>query len=223
MNNTGDKEETLIKSKKRVADHGEVYTPSWLVESMLDLVKQETERIDSRFLEPACGDGNFLAKVLERKLKIVFQRYRKSQEEYEKYAVLGISSIYGIDIIQDNVVACRDRLLKIFEDDYRNIYKDKINPLCIESVEKILSLNIVHGDALSLKSCDKKPKPIIFPEWSLVNTTHFKRRDFSFEELMATLDYNSMPLFSDQNEDVFIPTPVKEHDLVHYLKINDAN
>ena len=215
-------EETLIKSKQRVADHGEVFTPTWLVDSMLDLVKQETERIDARFLEPACGDGNFLSQVLSRKLEIISKRYRKSQNEYEKYAVVGISSIYGIDIIQDNVVACRDRLLNIFEDEYKDIYKDKINPSCIESVKKILSLNIVHGDALSLKSCDKIPKPIVFPEWSLVNATHFKRRDFSFEELMTTSDYNSMPLFSDQNEDVFIPTPVKEYDLVHYLKINDA-
>ena len=215
-------EEILIKSKQRVADHGEVFTPTWLVDSMLDLVKQETERIDSRFLEPACGDGNFLSQVLSRKLEIISKRYRKSQNEYEKYAVVGISCIYGIDIIHDNVVACRDRLLAIFEDEYRNIYKDKINLSCIESVKKILSLNIVHGDALSLKSCDKKPKPIVFPEWSLVNATHFKRRDFSFEELMTTSDYNSMPLFSDQNEDVFIPTPVKEYDLVHYLKINDA-
>lgn len=215
-------EEILIKSKQRVADHGEVFTPTWLVDSMLDLVKQETERIDSRFLEPACGDGNFLSQVLSRKLEIISKRYRKSQNEYEKYAVVGISSIYGIDIIHDNIVACRDRLLNIFEDEYKDIYKDKINPSCIESVKKILSLNIVHGDALSLKSCDKKPKPIVFPEWSLVNATHFKRRDFSFEELMATSDYNSMPLFSDQNEDVFIPTPVKEYDLVHYLKISDA-
>lgn len=53
----------LVKSKQRVADHGEVFTPAWMVEAMLDLVKGETERIDSRFLEPACGSGNFLVPI----------------------------------------------------------------------------------------------------------------------------------------------------------------
>ena len=61
-------QESLVKSKQRVTDHGEVFTPSWMVEDMLNLVKGESERIDSRFLEPACGDGNFLKVVLQRKL-----------------------------------------------------------------------------------------------------------------------------------------------------------
>ena len=75
-----------VKSKKRVADHGEVFTAEREVNAMLDLVKQETERIDSRFLEPACGDGNFLTEVLKRKLIVVENRYRKSQLEFERYS-----------------------------------------------------------------------------------------------------------------------------------------
>ncbi len=70
--------ENLVKSRQRVADHGEVFTPSWMVEDMLDLVKAESERIDSRFLEPACGSGNFLKSVLKRKLTTVQSRYGKS-------------------------------------------------------------------------------------------------------------------------------------------------
>ena len=89
-----------VKSKKRVSDHGEVFTAKREVNAMLDLVKQETERIDSRFLEPACGDGNFLAEILRRKLKIVRGRYRKSPADYEKYAVVAVTSIYGVDILQ---------------------------------------------------------------------------------------------------------------------------
>lgn len=218
-------EEVLIKSKQRVADHGEVLTPTWLVDSMLDLVKQETERIDSRFLEPACGDGNFLSQVLLRKLGIILQRYRKSQSEFEKYSIIAVSSIYGIDIIEDNVVTCRKRLLDLFEGIYRKGFKDKIKQDCLLSVQKVLSLNIIYGNALSLQTCDSAPQPIVFAEWSLVNERQIKRRDFNFGELVSIAECNSdssMPLFSDLGEDVFIPKPVCEYPLQNYLKLYDA-
>src|SRR5574344_9435 len=112
-----------VKSKKRVAEHGEVFTSEREVNAMLDLVKDESERIDSRFLEPACGNGNFLAQILKRKLGIVAARYAKSQTEYDRYAVLAVSSLYGIDILQDNVENCRIRLASVFNDFYRNTYK----------------------------------------------------------------------------------------------------
>ena len=108
-----------VKSKKRVTDHGEVFTAEREVNAMLDLVKQETERIDSRFLEPACGDGNFLAEILRRKLAVVKRKYRKSPMDYEKNAVLAATSIYGVDILQDNVDACRERM---FNDMGQGIY-----------------------------------------------------------------------------------------------------
>ena len=88
-----------IKSKQRVADHGEVLTGLREVNAMLNLVQQEADRIESRFLEPACGNGNFLAEILVRKLRVVEKRYAKSQLEFERYAVLAVSSIYGIDIL----------------------------------------------------------------------------------------------------------------------------
>src|SRR3990167_4589642 len=118
------KEEKQVVSKKRVTDYGEVYTCKREVNSMLDLVKQETERIESRFLEPACGTGNFLTEILERKLCIVESRYSKSQLEYERNAVLAVSSIYGIDILEDNVVECRKRLFDIFDQKYTSLFKD---------------------------------------------------------------------------------------------------
>src|SRR2546430_4124039 len=99
-----------IKTKQRVADHGEVLTGTREVNAMLDLVKQETERIESRFLEPACGTGNFLTEILERKLRIVKSRYGKNKWDFERYAVLAVSSIYGIDCQLDNVEKCRERL-----------------------------------------------------------------------------------------------------------------
>jgi type I restriction-modification system DNA methylase subunit len=109
------KPEKQLKSRKRVADHGEVFTSEREVNAMLDLVKQETERIESRFLEPACGNGNFLAEILKRKLEVVDNRYSKSQLEWERYAVLAVSSIYGVDILEDNAIECRERLFKIFD------------------------------------------------------------------------------------------------------------
>ncbi|WP_200865514.1 DNA methyltransferase [Thermosynechococcus sp. NK55a] len=114
-----------IKSKQRIADYGEVLTPRPIVNAMLDLVKQETERIDSRFLEPACGTGNFLTEILKRKLKIVEKRYGKSQLEYERYAVLAVSSLYGIEILEDNAQECRQRLFAVFDEAYTRLFKEK--------------------------------------------------------------------------------------------------
>lgn len=211
-----------IVSKKRVMDHGEVYTNSREVNAMLDLVKSETERIDSRFLEPACGTGNFLTEILERKLKVVRTKYGKTQLDYERYAVLAISSIYGIDILADNVQECRERLFHIIDERYTNLFKNTAKEKFRSTVRYILQCNIIHGDALSLKTVDENPRPIIFSEWSLANGSLLKRRDFSFHELLAHEATKELPLFSDLGEEVFIPTPEKEYPLVHFLEVADA-
>jgi hypothetical protein len=117
-----------VRTKKRVSDHGEVLTGHREVIAMLDLVKQETERIDSRFLEPACGDGNFLTAILERKLAVVEKRYGKSQLDFERYAILAVSSIYGIDILPDNVRDCRRKLFEVFEANYKRLFKHAGKP-----------------------------------------------------------------------------------------------
>ncbi|MEK7375746.1 MAG: DNA methyltransferase, partial [Candidatus Margulisiibacteriota bacterium] len=170
--------EKQVISKKRVADHGEVYTAKREVDAMLDLVKQETERIESRFLEPACGTGNFLTEILERKLKVVETRYRKSQIDYERYSVVAVSSIYGIDILNDNVVKCRERLFNVFNEKYESLFNDKCREDCRNSVRFILERNIIWGDALTLNTVGDKPEHIIFSEWSPVNGSMVKRRDF---------------------------------------------
>jgi len=218
-----EKQETQVVSKKRVTDHGEVLTSKREVNAMLDLVKSETERIDSRFLEPACGTGNFLAEILERKLRVVEARYGKSQLDYERYAILAVSSIYGIDILEDNVQQCRQRLFGIFDLNYLRLFKNKTNDNCRESVRYILERNIIHGDALSLKTVGDNPKPIIFSEWSPVNGSMLKRRDFTFHGLLEHASMKELPLFSDLGEDVFIPTPEKEYPLTHFLEVADAD
>ncbi|HDP94158.1 MAG TPA: SAM-dependent DNA methyltransferase [Candidatus Aminicenantes bacterium] len=214
--------EEQVKSKQRVADHGEVLTGKREVNAMLDLVKQETERIESRFLEPACGNGNFLAPILERKLAVVEKRYGKSQLDFERYAILAVSSIYGIDIQEDNVQHCRQRLFGIFDLLYLRLFKDRTKDACRESIRFILERNIIWGDALDLKTRKEPRVPIVFSEWSPLNGSMFKRRDFVFKDLLDHEGMKELPLFSDLGEDVFIPTPEKEYPPVHFMEIANA-
>ncbi|MDU2239743.1 MAG: hypothetical protein E7E23_04135 [Paenibacillus sp.] len=211
-----------IKSKQRVIDHGEVFTSAREVNAMLDLVKQETERIDSRFLEPACGDGNFLAEILNRKLGVVRDRYRRSPADYEKYAIVAITSIYGVDILQDNVVDCRKRLFEIFNKEYIANCKKEASEECREAVKFIIKRNILCGDALTLKA--PSDEPIIFSEWSLVTGAMIKRRDFRLDQLLAddsdlvSIITNNMVY--DEEIRAFIPTPIKEFPLTHYRRVH---
>ncbi|MSQ14283.1 MAG: SAM-dependent DNA methyltransferase [Dehalococcoidia bacterium] len=210
-----------VVSKQRVTDHGEVLTGRREVNAMLDLVKSETERIDARFLEPACGTGNFLAEILERKLRVVETRYRKSRLEFERYAILAVSSIYGIDKLEDNVQQCRQRLFGKFDISYTRLFKGKSSDGCRESVRFILERNIIHGDALSLTTEGYNPRPIAFSEWSPVNGSMLKRRDFTFHEL---LEHEALkePRVSDLGKKVFIPTPQKEYPPTHFLRVADV-
>ncbi|MCH2449244.1 MAG: hypothetical protein MK198_03780 [Gracilimonas sp.] len=202
-----------VKSKERVSDHGEVFTNEREVNAMLDLVKQETERIDSRFLEPACGTGNFLVEVLRRKLSVLRSRYRNSQAEYEPYGVSAIGSLYGIDILLDNAEECRERLFGIFEEEYRGLFKNKARTDYLSSIEFILNRNIIHGDALTLKRVGLTEEPIIFSEWSLVYRDKVKRRDFTMTNLLANQPMDEPNLFSDLGDEAFIPTPCADYPL----------
>lgn len=216
--------EMQVKSKKRVVDHGEVFTAEREVKAMCDLVKQETERIESRFLEPACGNGNFLAEVLSRKLAVVKKRYGKSCAEYEKYAVLAVSSLYGVDILEDNVAECRERLYAIWDKAYSAVLRDRADNLCRDAVRFILSRNILCGDALTMLKSNGSP--IVFAEWSLVSGDRIKRRDFELNELLSghkkqmTLDMIGWEY--DEEIKGFIPLPVAEYPLVSYTEVQHA-
>jgi hypothetical protein len=206
-----------VKSKQRVTDHGEVFTNQREVNAMLDLVKQETERIDSRFLEPACGNGNFLAEVLKRKLATVDSRYSKSQVEWERYSVIAVSSIYGVDILEDNAIECRERLLGLYTNWYTKLFK-QIKNECIRSVSFLLKRNILWGDALDFTNPISK-EPIIFSEWSAVNGSMFKRRDYMFKFLVEKTHQFSM--FNDEGNAASIDEPVREYPLIHFLKLGE--
>ena len=186
---------TQIKSKQRVEDHGEVFTAEREVNAVLDLVNTESERVDSRFLEPACGDGNFLSEILRRKLDVakrlsVPPRKRKIQPaEFEKQSVIAVTSIYGIDLLIDNVISCRKRLFQIWYKAYSDICANSTDPNCIDAIKFILSRNVICGNALSMKqvdeNCNDLEEPIIFSEWSFVTGSIMQRRDFRFDKLLA--------------------------------------
>ena len=203
-----------VKSKERVADFGEVNTSDREVNAMLDLVKQETERLDSRFLEPACGDGNFLIEVLNRKLGVLVKKYKKNQYEFERNSVVVVGSIYGVDILADNAQSARDRLFDRFIKVYEKYFEEYLNDNLIKSIRFILDRNIIHADALTLKQVDNE-QPVTFSEWSIVNRK-LKRRDFTLSDLLAYSPFEKGTLFSDLGEVVNIPEPIKTHKLVNY-------
>lgn len=193
----------LIKSRKRVADHGEVFTPSWLVEGMLDLVKDETERIDSRFLEPACGSGNFLVRILQRKLAAVELKFGKSDFEKRHYALLGLMCAYGIELLSDNIADCRANMLEILSDylgldESEDIYR---------AAAYVLSQNLIHGDALTMRTSEGEP--ITFAEWGYLGKGKFQRRDFRLDVLVGMSAFmEQSPLFA----------PLGKHNIFKPLK-----
>lgn len=191
-----------IRSKQRVADHGEVFTPPRIVAAMLDLVKDETERIDSRFLEPACGSGNFLVQVLKRKLAVVDAKYGQSDFERRHYALLALMCIYGIELLADNIAECRANMLEILAESLALSDTDELRAAAFY----VLSQNLVHGDALALK--DASGQPITFAEWGYLGKGKFQRRDFRFDALTASSTLTSDgSLFAHLSKhEIFAPT-----------------
>lgn len=208
--------EQQVKSADRVRNHGEVLTARREVEAMLDLVKNESERIDSRFLEPACGDGNFLVAILERKLQTVASRYKSKQADFEVQMLSAMGSIYGIDLLEDNIEIAQRRLSDIACKFYKQSLRKKPDENFLKIVDFILKKNIQQGD--SLNGIDK----IIFTQWSLVGY-RFKREEYSFSQLNQEAEILNTPLFAalrnEKGEEVFIPTPIKSYKLTHYKNL----
>lgn len=205
VQNQSDASESLVKSKKRVADHGEVFTPSWMVEDMLNLVRDESERIDSRFLEPACGSGNFLKPVLVRKLRTVESKYKKSEFERRHYALFALMCIYGIELLPDNAAECRQNLLDIFNEFLGKTNEDEA---WVDAARNVLGVNIIHGDALTLKT--ESGDAIEFPEWGYLGSGKFQRRDFRYEALTQRASFEGTLFGMLDEHELFIPTRTYE-------------
>lgn len=228
-----------IKSKERVADHGEVFTSEREVNAMLDLVKQETERIESRFLEPACGDGNFLEEILRRKLKVALKASKYKGKlfpaDYEKKAILCLCSIYGVELLQDNVDSCIERLYDIWNKEYTKRMKSEASDQAREVARFVLQKNILCGDTLTMLKTDGTP--IIFAQWDLISGDNIKRRDFRLDELvsggndaksekpsaqMTLSDVTPHSTFTyDEMTGAWMPDPIKEYPPTDYRRIVD--
>jgi hypothetical protein len=193
---------SLVKSRQRVADHGEVFTPPWMVEAMLDLVRDETERIDARFLEPACGSGNFLVQILRRKLTAVDRKYGASAFERRHYALLALMGVYGIELLPDNIAECRANLRQIFVDHLGITPTDEL----ARAATTVLALNLVHGDALTMRT--QAGEPITFAEWGYLGKGRFQRRDFRFDSLTQSSAFSAADsLFAQLGKhEIFTPT-----------------
>lgn len=192
--------ESLVKSRKRVADHGEVFTPSWMVEEMTDLVGTESKRIDSRFLEPACGSGNFLKVVLNRKLQTVQLTYGKSEFEKKHHALFALMCIYGIELLEDNVIECREGLLEIYS---KFLQVEETNSWYRAGL-RVLSVNIIQGDALTLRTTSGEH--IEFPEWGYLGSGKFQRRDFRFDSLTQRASLQGTLFEYLEEHEIFVPT-----------------
>ena len=191
-----EEQEKQIKSKERVRTRGEVFTAAREVNAMLDLVKDETENIDATFLEPACGTGNFLDEVLRRKLAVCQKRYGKSAADYEKFSFLACTTLYGVDIMADNVERCRERLFETWEGSFNTeaqghregVGKSDFHGRVSAAVKKVFERNILLGNALSMKRVDEKGndlnEPIAFTEWKFALGDKLKREEYRFDVLL---------------------------------------
>ena len=246
-----EQQEKQIKSKERVRTRGEVFTAAREVNAMLDLVKDETENIDSTFLEPACGDGNFLDEVLRRKLAVCRKRYGKSAADYEKMSFLACTTLYGVDIMADNVERCRERLFETWEESFNTeaqrhregVEKSDFHSLVARAVKTVFEKNILLGNALSMKRVDEKQndldEPIVFTEWKFALGDKLKREEYRFDVLLegwtrsrasemtfdffgdASASVNWMGDPDDPEKKRMIPAPSKVYPLVDYWKIGD--
>ncbi len=192
----------LVKSKKRVVDHGEVFTPPWMVDAMLDLVKDETERIDSRFLEPACGSGNFIVKILQRKLAAVELKYGKSGFDRQQYALLALMSMYGIELLEDNIAECRAKTLEVFAEYLQLQESDEL----YRAAAHVLSVNLIHGDALAMRT--HTGESIAVAEWGYLGKGKYQRRDFRLDVLTGSAATSESDGLFDKHE---IFTPIRSY------------
>ena len=224
-----EQQRSQIKSKERVSERGDVFTAEREVNAMLDLVANECLRPDSRFLEPACGDGNFLSAILKRKLTELRRKYKKSPRDYEKQAIVAIGSLYGVDIMNDNVLACRERLFVIWDEEYTAHCKGDASDEAREAARFIISRNVINGNALTLMCVDDEGKdtsaPIVFSEWTLISGTQMQRSDYTMSDLLTYND-NSV---EDGMGNLFALTEEEKEEggiflrryITHYKKVQD--
>lgn len=193
----------LVKSKQRVADHGEVFTPAWLVEDMLDLVGEDAARIDARVLEPACGAGNFLVAALARKFATVEAKHGGNDFARRHYALFALMCLYGIELLADNAAECRENLAEVYST-FLGVAPDDV---WARAARAVLATNIVQGDALKMTT--PSGVPITFAEWGYLGKGKYQRRDFRYDALTERSEYEAEgSLFADLGHELFTPAAI---------------
>lgn len=217
--------EIFTKSKERVQNHGEVFTPTWVVEDILNLLPKKVWEVSETFLEPACGEGVFLVEIYKRKLQNI---KADTLEEWEWQAAIATSSIYGIELLEDNAEQCTMNLIRLFTKFYEKISSNNPDEEVIRTIQFILSRNIIQGNALTFhrctESCDSqcnKCELIIFSEWKPLANNQFKRKDYTYKGIVNASDQRKESkgtLFEEANKNTEIGL-VKEYLPVSWKKI----
>ena len=214
-----------IISRQRVTERGEVFTAEREVNAMLDLVANECLRPDSRFLEPACGNGNFLTAILKRKLSELRRKYKSSPYDYEKQAIVAIGSLYGVDIMRDNVEECRERLFSIWNEEYTAHCKSEASEEARQAARFIISRNIINGNALTLMCVDAEGNdtsaPIVFSEWTLISSNRMQCSDYTMSDLLLYNDSSEGNLFALSEEQKEEGGIFLRRYITHYKKVQD--
>ena len=138
-----------IKSKDRVVNHGEVYTPDWVVQDMLDMIPNNASKIETRYLESSSGEGNFLVAILIRKLEQIFINY-KVLEDVQFYTFVALTNIYGIELLKDNVEFCKRRMLEIIRLFFIK-YNYRFDSTFENVINNVLSHNIINMNTLTYR------------------------------------------------------------------------
>ena len=202
----------------RIDKYGEVFTEEKEINAMIKLVNNEVERIDSTFLEPACGNGRFLNKILSIKINSVFNVYKKSDFELKKYTLLAVTSLYGVEILNDNVLNCRKNLFDTVDSKFK---KSKIfDDLFLKNIEFILKKNIIWGNALNLKTIESD-KPIVFSQWNFIDDVNIQRRDYELSHLLAFAPFDDSSLFGNLKENDLTPDPIKIYEPINFMEVSN--
>lgn len=185
--------EKIIKSKQRVQNHGEVFTPKRIVKEILNMpnIREACQNPTSTFLEPAAGEGVFLVQVLNRKLKMVAKNYSEDITRFENYSLLALSTLYGVELLEDNAQKCVMNMYQVYYDAYlRQVseHSSKVKNRVLDSAKLIISKNIAQGNFLTKLSVTGNP--LVFSEWQVINlrkntkTINVQRTEYTLEEIL---------------------------------------
>jgi hypothetical protein len=207
-----------IVTRKRVVDHGEVFTNPREIRLMMAQIA-EIKLLETRVFEPACGNGNFLYEILNAKLRNLNRSSKAGERQSQQKFVAAVASIYGIDLLKDNVLESRARLQELCEREYKRTTKTPLPTDLGDVLKHILAKNIIRGNSLTLRNIGRSSKPIVFSEWIFISRDHVKRRDYELVNLVNQGHLGGVTHLSDLKKNGVIPKPVATFPSRHFLEL----